>query len=133
MSEATTLRVDTNAGTALRYAEASGDHNPIHLDRAAALAAGLPGPILHGLYTMAQAARCACAAGDDAGGAWQLRSLSVQFRGVGLPGRELVVTASPAAADGEHVDLELAVHQDRRRLIRRGRARLVLAGRDAGD
>ncbi|MGH8881642.1 MAG: MaoC/PaaZ C-terminal domain-containing protein, partial [Stackebrandtia sp.] len=34
------------------YAQASGDHNPIHLDDAAAQAAGLPGVIAHGMYTM---------------------------------------------------------------------------------
>jgi acyl dehydratase len=40
-----------------RYAEASGDHNPIHLDEDAARAVGLPGRILHGLCTMALAGR----------------------------------------------------------------------------
>jgi len=37
------------------YAEASGDHNPIHLDEAAAEAAGLPNVIAHGMYTAARA------------------------------------------------------------------------------
>ena len=36
-----------------RYAEASGDHNPIHLDDQVARMAGLPGIIVHGLCTMA--------------------------------------------------------------------------------
>jgi acyl dehydratase len=40
-----------------RYARASGDHNPIHLDEEAARAVGLPGRILHGLCTMALAGR----------------------------------------------------------------------------
>jgi acyl dehydratase len=40
-----------------RYADASGDHNPIHLDDEAARAVGLPGRILHGLCTMALAGR----------------------------------------------------------------------------
>lgn len=40
-----------------RYALASGDHNPIHLDEEAARAVGLPGRILHGLCTMALAGR----------------------------------------------------------------------------
>lgn len=31
------------------YADASGDHNPIHLDEAVALAMGLPGIIAHGM------------------------------------------------------------------------------------
>lgn len=39
------------------YAEASGDHNPIHQDEAVATSVGLPGVIAHGMYTMALAAR----------------------------------------------------------------------------
>src|ERR1700742_3769946 len=40
-----------------RYAGASGDFNPIHIDEEFARAVGLPGRILHGLWTMAQVAR----------------------------------------------------------------------------
>ena len=39
------------------YAEASGDHNPIHVDEEVALAVGLPGVIAHGMYTLGLAAR----------------------------------------------------------------------------
>lgn len=42
---------------AVRYAVASGDRNPIHLDEAVARMAGLPGIIVHGLCTMAFVAR----------------------------------------------------------------------------
>jgi len=49
--------LDVAADQAERYAEASGDHNPIHLDEEAARAVGLPGRILHGLCTMALAGR----------------------------------------------------------------------------
>ena len=38
-----------------RYAEASGDHNPIHLDEEFAKSVGLPNVIAHGMYTMALA------------------------------------------------------------------------------
>lgn len=41
----------------VRYAEASGDHNPIHQDEDVARSVGLPGVIAHGMYTMALAAR----------------------------------------------------------------------------
>jgi acyl dehydratase len=41
----------------VKYAEASGDHNPIHQDERVALSVGLPGVIAHGMYTMALAAR----------------------------------------------------------------------------
>ena len=39
------------------YAEASGDHNPIHQDEDVARSVGLPGVIAHGMYTLALAAR----------------------------------------------------------------------------
>lgn len=39
------------------YAEASGDHNPIHQDEQVARSVGLPGVIAHGMLTMALTAR----------------------------------------------------------------------------
>jgi acyl dehydratase len=48
------------------YAEASGDHNPIHQDEAVATAVGLPGVVAHGMYTMALAARAVAVWTDDA-------------------------------------------------------------------
>ena len=62
-----------------RYAGASGDFNPIHIDREFATAVGLPQNILHGLYSMAQVARAATQAGG--GDPRALKRLSVQFRG----------------------------------------------------
>ncbi len=41
----------------VRYAEASGDHNPIHQDEEVARSVGLPGVIAHGMYTLALVAR----------------------------------------------------------------------------
>ena len=41
----------------VRYAAASGDHNPIHQDDGVARSVGLPGVIAHGMYTLALAAR----------------------------------------------------------------------------
>ena len=40
-----------------RYAGASGDFNPIHIDAEFAKAVGLPNTILHGLYMMGLVAR----------------------------------------------------------------------------
>jgi acyl dehydratase len=50
-----TIQVSSDQGK--RYAEASGDHNPIHIDNDVARFVGLPGCILHGLCTMAFAAQ----------------------------------------------------------------------------
>ncbi|WP_422768839.1 MaoC/PaaZ C-terminal domain-containing protein [Plantactinospora sp. WMMC1484] len=52
------------ADLARRYADASGDHNPIHLDEGAARAAGLPGVIVHGLASLAIASLTVLPAGS---------------------------------------------------------------------
>jgi len=104
-----------------RYAGASGDFNPIHLDDEFAQSVGLPGRILHGLWTMAQVAR---AQTEAAGGPETLRRLSVQFRGMGVPEQELTVTSrTREERDGEViVDCEAA--QGANRIVRRGEALL---------
>ena len=71
-----------------RYAEASGDHNPIHLDENVAKMAGLPGIINHGMCTMAIATKGAVdglAGGDPA----RIRRVGVRFSKPVLPGQEL--------------------------------------------
>ena len=73
----------------VRYAGASGDFNPIHIDEEFAKQVGLPGRILHGLWTMAQVAR---AQTEAAGGPESLQRLAVQFRGMGVPEAEVEVT-----------------------------------------
>lgn len=71
-----------------RYARVSGDHNPIHLDKEAALAAGLPDVILHGLCTMAFAAR-AVVGGVLNEEVERLRRIKVRFARPVLPGTRL--------------------------------------------
>src|ERR1700730_3345131 len=85
------LKVTPDRYLTVRYAGASGDFNPIHIDEEFARAVGLPGRILHGLYTMAQVAR---AQTEAAAGPQALRLLSVQFRGMGLPEQEIEVTGT---------------------------------------
>jgi acyl dehydratase len=58
-----------------RYAEASGDHNPIHQDDAVARSVGLPGVIAHGMFTMALAARAVA----DWSGSAEVVELSCNF------------------------------------------------------
>ena len=101
------------------YAGASGDFNPIHLDDEFARSVELPSRILHGLWTMAQVAR---AQSEAAGDPLALKSLSVQFRGMGVPEQEITVTSKlKSEADGEAVyDCEAV--QDGNKLVRRGRA-----------
>jgi hypothetical protein len=51
------LTVYLHRSDLVRYAQASGDHNPIHLDDQAARRAGLGGVIAHGMLSMALAGR----------------------------------------------------------------------------
>jgi acyl dehydratase len=79
------------------YAEASGDHNPIHLDEATAKAVGLPGVIAHGLLQMGI---LAVVAAQAAGGPEKLRRLGCRFAGMVEPGDTVTFTATPAG-DGK--------------------------------
>ena len=99
-----------------RYAGASGDFNPIHLDDEFAKSVGLPSRILHGLWTMAQVARVQS---DDP---LALKSLSVQFRGLGVPEKEITISLKP----GEDGVVACEAVQDGNKLVRRGRAVLRL-------
>jgi 3-hydroxybutyryl-CoA dehydratase len=104
-----------------RYAGASGDFNPIHIDEEFAKAVGLPGRILHGLWTMAQVARAAEQAG---GGFRNLQRLSVQFRGMGQLEQEITVTGSVREAGEGRAVLELEAEQAGDRIIRKGEAEI---------
>jgi acyl dehydratase len=115
------LKVTPDAGLTKRYAEASGDPNPIHTDPDFAEKAGLPGVILHGLWTMAQVARAntAAAGGDPRA----LKRLSVQFRGMGFPEQEVTVTGTVTEADGEVV-VDTVAEQGGNQIIRNATAEL---------
>lgn len=114
------LRVTPDSGATARYAEASGDANPIHTDPDFARRAGLPGVILHGLYSMAQAARASVDA--QGGDPRRLKRLAVQFRGMGVPERELTVSGVMREGRDGRLLIDLTVSQAGRRLIRRGEA-----------
>jgi acyl dehydratase len=106
-----------------RYAGASGDFNPIHIDEEFARAVGLPGRILHGLWTMAQVAR---AQTEAAGGPAHLKRLSVQFRGMGVPEHEVVVSGTVReAADGRAI-VDTVAEQEGKQIIRNAEAELEM-------
>jgi acyl dehydratase len=116
------LRVTPDKYLPHRYAGASGDFNPIHIDPEFAKAVGLPGNILHGLYSMAQVAR---AHTEAAGDPRALRRLSVQFRGMGVPEKEIVVTSSVAEASETELVTETEAAQGDNRIIRNASATLA--------
>ena len=116
------LRVTPDRFLTYRYAGASGDFNPIHIDEAFARQVGLPGRIVHGLWTMAQVARAQTEAAGDPGAP---RSLSVEFRGMGVPEQEVVVSSAVADVleDGT-VLVDCEASQGETPLVRNGRAAL---------
>jgi acyl dehydratase len=118
------LKVTPDRYLTVRYAGASGDFNPIHIDEEFARSVGLPGRILHGLWTMAQVAR---AQTEAAGGPERLRRLSVQFRGMGVPEREVVVTSTVREVRDGVAVIEAEARQGDTRIVRRGEAEVVLS------
>jgi acyl dehydratase len=86
-------RVTFTVAQIAAYAEASGDHNPIHLDGEFARSAGLPGVIAHGMLQMGIAGTVAAKA---ASGPQRLRRLAVRFAGMVEPGDTVLFTAEPA-------------------------------------
>jgi len=118
------LRVTPDRYLTIRYAGASGDFNPIHHDEDFAKAVGLPGCILHGLYTMAQVAR---AHTDAGGGPQSLRRLKVEFRGMGMPEQELTVTGTVTDVTDGIASITAHCEQNGKRIIRNAEAELRVA------
>ena len=116
---------------ALRYADASGDRNPIHTDDAAAKAVGLPGVILHGMCTMAL---CARAVVDELGEGdpTLLRRLAVRFYRPVFPGNDLVTTMFDAGTDGDRRIVAFEASSAGKVVVRDGRAELGPSGPASG-
>jgi acyl dehydratase len=117
------VRITPDKYLTVRYAGASGDFNPIHTDEEFARAVGLPGRILHGLWTMAQVAR---AQTDAAGGPEHLKRLSVQFRGMGVPEQEVIVSGSVRELSDGHAIIDTVAQQADKQIIRNAEAELEL-------
>ena len=115
------LRVTPDKYLTVRNAGASGDFNPIHIDEEFAKAVGLPGRILHGLWSMAQVAR---AQTDAAGGPGALKRLSVQFRGMGVPEQEVVVTGTVREVSDGRALVDTVAEQAGNQIIRNAEAEL---------
>jgi len=117
------LRVTPDKYLTARYAGASGDFNPIHIDAEFARSVGLPGTILHGLWTMAQVAR---AQTEAAGGPEHLKRLTVQFRGMGMPEQEVVVSGTVRESGEGRVIVDTVAAQGEQQIIRNAEAELEL-------
>lgn len=89
------------------YADASGDHNPIHQSEEFALSVGLPNVIAHGMLTMALVGKFIT---DWAGGSANVKEFSARFiKPVIVPAGEkvdLTVTATVIEIDGAKIKLD---------------------------
>jgi acyl dehydratase len=118
------LKVTPDAGLTQRYKDASGDPNPIHVDDEFAKSVGLPGVILHGLYSMAQVARAnnAAVGGDPR----RLKRLAVQFRGMGFPEQEITVSGTVTEERDGRAVVETLAEQGGNQIIRNAQAEVEL-------
>jgi acyl dehydratase len=118
------LQVTPDKYTPHRYAGASGDFNPIHIDPEFAKAVGLPNTILHGLYMMGLVARASTeAAGGDPR---SLKRLSVEFRGMGAPETEIVVTGTVKAVEDGKATIDVVAAQGDSVTIKNAEAEVAL-------
>jgi acyl dehydratase len=118
------LRVTPDKYTPHRYAGASGDFNPIHIDPEFAKAVGLPNTILHGLYMMGLVARAATeAAGGDPR---SLKRLSVEFRGMGAPETEIAVSGTVKSVEDGKATIEVVAAQGENITIKNAEAEIEL-------
>ena len=96
----------------VRYAEASGDNNPIHLGDDAAQALGLPGVVAHGMLTSALAIGVVA---EWAGGADSVVGTDIRFAGpvvvpADTPARlEVSGAVKKLSGDGSQADVALTV------------------------
>jgi acyl dehydratase len=85
------------------YAAASGDHNPLHLDHDVARAAGFEKPLVHGMLTMAYAARLL----TERFGLLALQSLTTRFVGAAKLGDTIVLQGTLTDVSGDIASYQL--------------------------
>ncbi|HLU28694.1 MAG TPA: MaoC/PaaZ C-terminal domain-containing protein [Glycomyces sp.] len=111
------------------YAEASGDHNPIHLDEAAARAAGLPDVIAHGMYTMGLVSRAVLEWAAEAGLDAEFGEFSSRFaKPVVVPaegGAVVEIEAKVRKAGADSVELAITVLSAGEKVLAPARVTLV--------
>ena len=117
------LRVTPDKYLTLRYAGASGDFNPIHVDEEFARSVGLPGahpprPLDDGPGRPRPE--------EAAGGPEHLKRLSVQFRGMGLPEQEVVVTGTVTEIRDGRAIIDTVAEQAGNQIIRNAEAEVEL-------
>ncbi|BBX45569.1 fatty acid synthase [Mycobacterium cookii] len=90
------------------FAVVSGDHNPIHTDRSAALLAGLESPIVHGMWLSAAAQHVVTATDGQARPPARLIGWTARFLGMVQPGDEVDFRVDRVGIDQGAEVLEVA-------------------------
>jgi acyl dehydratase len=111
------------------YAEAGGDHNPIHLDPAAARAVGLDGTIAHGMLTMAFMGQLLTdwLAAQPTPGGWVTR-LRTRFQAMVRPGDTLTITGTLGAREAGTQRVDVWAENQRGERVTSGSAAVTLPG-----
>jgi len=116
-----------NRAQLVEYAQASGDHNPIHQDEAVAISVGLPNVIAHGMYTMGLVGSYIS---ELAGGSEKIKEFSARFtKPVVVPANtdvELIVSATVADVSEAGVRLELSAVCDGVKVLGMAKALVAL-------
>ena len=81
------------------FAVVSGDRNPIHTDRTAALLAGLETPIVHGMWLSAAAQHVVTATDGKPGAPGKLIGWTARFLGMVSPGEEIDIRVDRVGID----------------------------------
>ncbi len=109
-----------------KYADASGDQNPIHQDEAFAKSVGLPDVIAHGMLTMALAGKFIS---DWAGGPATVKEFSARFvKPVIVPANkkvDLTVSATVAEVEDGNVRLNINATSDGVKVLGMAKALVV--------
>ncbi|NMG55194.1 MaoC/PaaZ C-terminal domain-containing protein [Aromatoleum aromaticum] len=106
-----------------RYAAASGDHNPLHLDREFARSAGFDDLVVHGMLNMARLGRLL----TSRFGAAHIQSLDTRFEGVLLVGQPTVLSMHLVGRETATAEVEVLMCTPDRRRIVSGRATIRIA------
>jgi acyl dehydratase len=93
------VSVPVTPATLVAYANASGDQNPIHQDRAFAESVGLPGIIAHGMWTMGASGTVVADWVGDAGRVLEFRTRFTAMVPVPEEGTTIEVTGTVSKLD----------------------------------
>jgi len=116
-----------DAEALVKYAQASGDLNPLHTDRAFAAKAGFPGLVVHGMLNMARLGQLLTRSVP----AERILAFSVRFEGVLLAGQATMLRMSVAGRSDEEIECELLMTSANDQRIASGRARVsIFSDRD---